>query len=135
MQTEWNHLNGELVAGVSDPGERDMSLNNNVPAAKNVPMPKSEDSKKMHEESKKAKMTDESKKLAIAKSSESGSVRQSEKSPPTLGHDIAKNLQNGILQKALRAVTPTPEKLSEVHRTSKDRQENPFPVPHLCKTG
>jgi hypothetical protein len=71
----------------------------------------------------------------MAETSESGTNRQSKKSSTTFGGDSSKNVESAHFGLPIRAATPTPEKKSEVHRTSNDRQENPFPVPRLGETG
>ena len=82
-----------------------------------------------------SKMAKTSKKSTMAENVESTTNRQSKKSSTSIEGDVTKNVESGTFKKVIRAATPTPEKKSEVHRTSNDRQENPFPVPHLGETG
>ena len=89
----------------------------------------------MSKMSKMTEMSDASKKSPIAEKVESITKRQSEKSSLTFGGDNTENVKNGLFSKPIRAPTPTPEKKSEAHRISNDRQENRFPVPHLGETG
>ena len=76
-----------------------------------------------------------SKKSDVAKTSDSGTDRQSEKSSTTFRGDTSENAASGLFENPIRAVTPTPEKKPEVHRTSKGKQASQPPVPHPSGTG
>jgi len=117
---------------VSDSKKRDVSLLKTGTAKKEGPMSRKSEDGKM---SKMTKDVDSSKNVSMAESSQNGTIGQSEKSSTTFRGDSLKNVENPFLKKPIRAPTPTPEKRPEVHRTSNDRQENPFPVPRLGETG
>ena len=132
LPTEWTHLKEKIVSGVSDSKMRDVSHLKKGIRTQGGPMTKNVDDSEV---SMMTKMSDASKKSPMAEKVESTTNRQSEKSSLTFGGDNTENVENGLSKKPIRVPTPTPEKKPEVHRTSNDRQENPFPVPHPNKTG